>query len=120
MEAEDLCNDPLCDRNRSGEKHSAHDTSLIHQKKFESLQRLIGAGSDITGSGIGAVAGAALGGPPGAVAGAIAGTAISNVLKNIGNDISERMLSPREKVIIGAALTFAIDKIQSNKLEKWI
>jgi hypothetical protein len=114
MGAEDLCNDPLCDRNRKGEKHPKHDISQIYGKKFESLQRLIGAGSDITGTAVGAIAGAALGGPPGAVAGAAAGAAISNVLRNIGNDISERMLSPREKVRIGAALIFAFDKIQAN------
>jgi hypothetical protein len=114
MVAEDLCNDPLCDRNRRGEKHPTHDISQVHQKKFESLQRLIGAGSDITGATIGAFAGATLGGPPGAVTGAAAGAAISNVLRNIGSDISERMLSPREEVRIGAALRFAFDKVQEN------
>jgi hypothetical protein len=114
MGAKDLCNDPLCDRNRRGERHAAHDTSPIHQKKIGSLQKLIGAGSDIPGAAIGGIGAAALGGPPGAVAGAAAGAAISNVLKNIGNDISECMLSPREKVRIGAAYSFAFDKIQAN------
>jgi hypothetical protein len=114
MVAEDLCNDPLCDKNRNGEKHPAHDISEVHQKKFESLQRLIGVGSDITGATIGAMTGAVFGGPSGAVAGAAAGAAISNVLRNIGSDISERMLGPREKVRIGVALVFAVNKIQEN------
>jgi hypothetical protein len=114
MGVEALCNDPLCDRNRRGVKHPAHDISPIHQKKFESLQKLIGAGSDITSAAIGAIAGAALGGPPGAIAGAMAGTAISNAFKIVGNDISERMLSPSEKVRIGAAFIFAVNKAQEN------
>jgi hypothetical protein len=114
MGAQDLCNDSRCDRNRKGEKHPAHDISPIRQKKFESSQSSIGAGSDIAGAAIGAAAGAALAGPPGGIAGAAAGAAISNVLKNIGTDISERMLSPREKVRIGAALGFPINKVQEN------
>ena len=67
MRVQDLCNDPLCDRIRRGEKHPAHDTSSIHQKKFESFQRWIVTGSDIAGAAIGAMAGGALGGPPGAI-----------------------------------------------------
>jgi hypothetical protein len=114
MVAEDLCNDPLCDKNRRGEKHPAHDISQVRQKKFKSIQRLIEAGSDISGATVGAIAGAVFGGPPGAVTGAAAGALISNVLRNIGIEISERMLSPREEVRIGAALGFAVNKIQEN------
>jgi hypothetical protein len=114
MAAENYCNDPLCDRIRKGEKHLAHDTSPILKKKFESLQNLIGAGSDITGATIGGIAGAAFGGDQGAVMGAATGTLISNVFKNVGNELAERMLGPREKVRIGAALGFAINKIEQN------
>jgi hypothetical protein len=114
MPEDDFCNDPLCDRVRKGEKHAAHDTSPIHQKKFESLKSLIGAGSDITGTTIGGIAGAAIGGPPGAAMGAAAGTLVSRVLGNIGDELSERMLGTREKVRIGAALGFAMSKIQEN------
>ena len=39
---------------------------------------------------------------------------ISNGLMNIGHEISERMLSPREKVRIGAALIFAVIKFQEK------
>lgn len=51
---------------------------------------------------------------PGAVMGAATGTLVSNILKNVGNELGEQMLGPREKVRIGAALGFAINKIQQN------
>jgi hypothetical protein len=114
MAAEDYCNDPRCDRNRRGERHAVHDISSIHERRFDSIQRIIDAGSDMTGTAIGTIAGAVLGGPPGAVVGGIAGTAISHVLKNVGNDVSQRILSPREEVRVGAALIFGVHKVQEN------
>src|SRR5829696_6490496 len=71
-------------------------------------------GSDITGATVGAIAGGAFGGPAGDIAGTAACVVIANVLKNIGNDISERRLSPREEVRVGAALIFAINKVQEQ------
>jgi hypothetical protein len=112
--AEDFCNDPRCDRNRRGERHAVHDTSPMNQRRFDSIQRIIDAGSDITGATIGTIAGAILGGPPGAVVGAVTGTAISHLLRNVGNDVSQRMLSPREEVRVGAALIFGVNKVQEN------
>ncbi len=53
-------------------------------------------------------------GSAGAIAGSAAGAVIANVLKNIGSDISERNLSPREEVRVGAALIFAINTVQEK------
>jgi len=62
----------------------------------------------------GAIGGAIglLGGPIGAIAGGVAGAAAATMLKHVGHEVSERLLGPREKMRIGAALAIAAADIK--------
>ncbi len=83
----------------------------------EKAQELISFGSEITGSAIGGALGffagvlidGPLGGATAGVAGAIAGRAV-----HVVGDIARRHLSRREKVRVGAGLTFACIKIAQH------
>ena len=70
-------------------------------------------GSELSGSGVGAVVGALVAGPAGAVSGAIVGTATSRALRVIG-DFAHRHLSARERVKIGAAFGFALERLKQR------
>lgn len=56
-----------------------------------------------------------LAGPTGLILGGVSGPIITKIFKSIGTEIKERFLSPREGVRIGAAYTFAINKIKENE-----
>jgi hypothetical protein len=78
------------------------------------IKDLIDTGSDITGNFGGAVIGALIAGPPGAIVGSISGPIVKKLFSSIGTEISERLLSKREHVRIGAAYAYAIKKIEEN------
>lgn len=80
----------------------------------EPISELIGIGSELTGSVAGSVIGSLLAGPFGAIVGGATSTLLTRALQRIGQDIRNRVLSPREEVRIGETLKFAIQKIQDN------
>jgi hypothetical protein len=83
-------------------------------KENNTIKDLIETGSEITGSISGAVIGGLVAGPIGLVIGGVSGPLITKALKNVGSDLKKRFTSPREEIRMGAAFTFAIDKIQRN------
>jgi hypothetical protein len=74
--------------------------------------RLVNAGSEIAGAAIGGALGFFAGGPIGAAFGSAGGTAIGMVLKHIGGEVSERLLSEREKVRVGGVLALVAVEVE--------
>ncbi len=68
----------------------------------------------MVGAATGGVLGFFMGGPVGAAAGGAAGVAISKTTSKVLTDVANRSLSHREEVRIGAAATFAVEKIQKK------
>jgi hypothetical protein len=83
----------------------------------ERLKELIEKGSEIGGSVTGVAIGLAIAGPVGALGGAAVGPIVALVFKKIGIEISEKLLSPREMIRVGATYTMALDKI-AHDLQK--
>ena len=82
-----------------------------------SLKQLFDNYAEIVGSGIGGVLGFLAGDPITATFGSIGGTAAAMALKNIGQEFSNRQLSPREDFRIGKVLAIAAWEIH-QRLEK--
>lgn len=80
-------------------------------KKNDNIRKLIDGGAEIAGGIVGGALGFLAGGPMGAAVGGAAGTAAALVLKHIGQEVSERLLGPREKVRVGAVLAIAAAEI---------
>lgn len=84
----------------------------------EGVRELISLGSDIAGAATGAAIGFLIGGPAGGIVGAAlvggAGAAVKDVLKNVGEEISERVLGPREKVRVGGTLAICATEIRKR------
>ena len=83
----------------------------------DGIRQLIYDGTAMLGSGAGAAVGAVLGllgGPGGAAVGGVAGKLIENLISKVGQEISERHLSTREKVRVGAAFTIAAAEIRQR------
>src|SRR4051794_15551656 len=76
-------------------------------------RQLIESGSAIAGAASGAALGL-VGGPAGVVIGAAAGAALADVVKHVGSSMVQRVLGPREKVRVGAALAFAAEAIRDR------
>jgi nucleoid DNA-binding protein len=85
--------------------------------KSEKLKSIIEKGSEIGGSVTGAGIGLLIAGPIGAIGGAAVGPLVAQAFKKIGNDISEKLMSPREQARIGATFSLALEKIVKS-LEK--
>ena len=79
---------------------------MTHKDKLESL---ISYGTDITGASAGAAIGFLTGGPAGAALGGVLGVTIHRGL----SDITDRVLSNREKMRVSITATFALTKIKS-------
>lgn len=73
------------------------------QADKEGLRRLIGTGSEIAGGAAAGALGFLLGGPVGAVVGGASGSAAAAALRHVGEEVSERLLGPREQVRVGGA-----------------
>lgn len=84
------------------------------QRRSKDISGLIGGGAEIAGGAVGGALGFFAGGPVGAAALGAAGTAAAKILKNIGQEVSERLLGPREKVRVGAVLALAADEINKR------
>jgi hypothetical protein len=75
---------------------------------------LANAGADIVGTTLGAGLGLLVGGPPGAFLGGATGAAVTNGLKRVGAELNSRMLGPRQRIRMGAALLYAADEISAR------
>jgi len=80
------------------------------KRKIE-IQKLINAGSDLAGGAVGGALGFFAGGPVGAAALGAGGILASKALGYVGNELSVRLLGPREKARIGATLALAAQEI---------
>ena len=76
----------------------------------ESAQKLIKAGSDLAGAAVGGALGFLAGDTLTAAVGAMAGGVVTNVL----TDVSDRVLSAREKMRVGATAAIAIEHIRKR------
>lgn len=76
----------------------------------DKVKSLISTGSEVAGAATGAAIGSLTGSPAGAALGGAVGVIISKGL----SDITNRFLSNREKVRVGATAAFAITKIKSR------
>jgi hypothetical protein len=74
---------------------------------------LIQGGGEVAGAAVGSVLGL-LGGPVGVAAGAFGGVVVTRALKHVGAEVSQRLLSPREKVRMGGVLALAANEIREE------
>lgn len=89
------------ERSDGGDKHSG-------------IRRLINTGAEIAGGAIGGALGFLAAGPIGAAALGAGGAAAAAALRHIGEEASERLLGPREKVRIGGVLALAAAEVQQR------
>lgn len=80
----------------------------------ERLRELINNGSEIAGAFIGAALGFVATGPVGAGLGGAGGFLAAKALRRVGNEVSGRILGPRERVRIGGVLAIAASEIKSR------
>lgn len=78
----------------------------------DKLKSIISNGAELAGSAAGGALGFLAAGLIGAAGGAVSGPLLGRVLKKISSTIYDRLFEEREKVRIGAATIFAIEKIQ--------
>jgi len=82
--------------------------------KDAGIRRLINSGLEIAGGAVGGALGFLAGGPAGAALLGAGGTVAAMALKHIGQDVSERLFGPREKVRIGGVLAIAAGEIRQR------
>jgi hypothetical protein len=81
-------------------------------KKTDRIRKLIDSGAEIAGGAVGGALGFLAGGPIGAAVLGAGGAAAATALKHIGQEASERLLGPREKVRVGGVLAIAAAEIK--------
>ena len=80
----------------------------------DGFNKLINCRAEIAGGAIGGALGFLAGGPIGAAAGGAGGSLAAIALKHIGQEASERLLGPREKVRIGGVLAIAAANVKER------
>lgn len=83
-------------------------------KASRRLRDLISGGAEIAGGAVGGALGYLAAGPVGAAFLGAGGAAAATMLKCIGDEISERVLSPREQIRVGGALAIAAAEISQR------
>lgn len=83
-------------------------------QKNNNLKQLFDNYAEIVGSGIGGVLGFLAGDPIAATFGSVGGTVAAMALKNIGQEFSERQLSPQENYRVGKVLAIATFEIHQR------
>ncbi len=83
-------------------------------KKSDGIRKLISGGAEIAGGAVGGALGFLAGGPIGAAVLGAGGAAAAMALKHIGQEASERLLGPREKVRVGGVLAIAAAEINQR------
>lgn len=91
---------------------TARDTE--DSKENDRVRHLINAGAEIAGGAVGGALGFLAAGPLGAAALAAGGAAAAIALKHIGQEASDRLLGPREKVRVGGVLAIAAAEIRQR------
>jgi hypothetical protein len=86
----------------------------VERSEEEKVNDLIESASEYIGPAAGAGLGMFLAGPAGAILGQLGGTAIQQVFARVGADLSDRFLSHREQVKLGATLVYAIARLKAN------
>jgi hypothetical protein len=81
------------------------------EKNQDGLQKLISGGAEIAGAAIGGALGFISAGIFGAAAGSAGGAVAAIMLKRIGDEVSNRYLSSREKVRVGGVIAIAAANI---------
>lgn len=82
--------------------------------KSDRIQALISGGTEMAGGAVGGTLGFLAAGPIGAAVLGAGGAAAAKVLKHIGQEVSERILGPREKVRVGGVLAIAAAEINQR------
>lgn len=82
--------------------------------KNTGIRRLINSGAEIAGGAVGGALGFLTGGPAGAALFGAGGAAAAMALKQIGQEVSERLLGPREAVRVGGVLALAAGEINQR------
>lgn len=82
--------------------------------KEDPVRSAVTIGAEIVGWSAGNALGFLFGGPVGSAAGGAAGVIISRSLVAAGAEVCERILSPREKARVGAALAVAAERTQER------
>ena len=79
------------------------------------LRRVIRSGTPLAGASassvVGSLIGTAIGGPPGTAIGGLSGYLVGKALVRIGDEISQRLLSPREEIRTGSVYALAAAEI---------
>lgn len=91
------------------------DHPLGRDEEFQLASELIAAGEEIAGTSAATALGLFLGGPGGAMLGSIAGPVLLRACR-YGVDFARRYLGPREKVRVGAAFSFAVQRIEERRI----
>ena len=82
--------------------------------KNDRIQALLSGGAEIAGAAVGGALGFLAGGPISAALLGAGGAAVAKALKHIGQEVSERLLGPREKVRVGGVLAIAAAEIKQG------
>jgi hypothetical protein len=81
----------------------------------DKAKSFIESGFEIAGTAITGAVGFAAGGPGAAAGAAAGGLLLTKALIKVGSDVYDRVLGPRERVRMGAAAAFAIERIKRNQ-----
>lgn len=84
------------------------------EPKNDTLSTLIDIGAEISGGAVGGAIGFFAAGPAGGAILGAGGVAAARILKHLGQEVSERLLGPREKVRVGGVLAIAASEINQR------
>ena len=82
--------------------------------KNDRIKTLLNGGAEIAGAAVGGALGFLAGGPISAAILGAGGATVAKTLKHIGQEVSERLLGPREKVRVGGVLAIAAAEIKQR------
>jgi len=91
-----------------------YNTTVSNNKDDAKVKGLVDSGAELAGGAVGGALGFFAAGAAGAAAGGAGGVAVSKVLRRIGNELSDRLLGPREKMRVGATLALAAKEIDER------
>lgn len=75
-------------------------------------RELVATGADIAGSAAATAVGLLFAGPVGAIAGAALGPMVTEGIRRVTEEVAERVLGPRERARAGAAIAFAVQRLE--------
>lgn len=90
------------------------ETDNREERLNQRIRDLISIGSEIAGGAVGGALGFLAGGPGGAAMLGAGGVLAAKTLTHLGNEVSERLLGPREKVRIGGVMAVAAAEISQR------